>query len=74
MIPQPPRRANRKRLRPGPAPEGAGEAADAERGAVRREEALATSCLTEEETETLVKLLLKIKENLVGDESEDDKF
>ena len=47
---------------------------DTLRRQIRTEEALATSCLTEEEKETLVRLLLKVKENLVGDEAEEDKF
>lgn len=41
---------------------------------IRREEALAISCLTDEETQTLIRLLCKIKDNLIGDESEEDRF
>ena len=42
------------------------------KGYIRREESLATSNLTEEESETLVKLLLKIRENLVGSGREEE--
>ncbi len=44
------------------------------KGHIRREEALATASLTEEEAETLVKLLLKIRENLAGTDTEGETF
>ena len=44
---------------------------DTIKGHIRREEALATANFTEEESEALVKLLLKIRENLTGAARED---
>ena len=41
------------------------------RRAIREEESRASAGMTEEESETLIRLLLKLKENLVGDEEEE---
>ncbi|MBR5681498.1 MAG: winged helix-turn-helix transcriptional regulator [Clostridia bacterium] len=50
-----------------------GRALDATiKGHIRREEALATANLTDEESDTLVKLLLKIRENLAGSDREEE--
>ena len=39
---------------------------------IREQEAISTSCLTEEECDSLVAILLKIRENLVGEEPQEE--
>ena len=44
------------------------------RGIIREQEERATSCLTDEESETLTRILRKLKDNLIGANEEEKRF